>query len=380
MKPNAIQPKRHGSRRMNTLVTACAPAILLAWSTVCANPSTGGDRSPAASTSYNEPAITAGRGSGLRTPQGESFVTVAANPSESEASGPGTKWHPGHYVLYWSAKPGMRFRDVTKHDVFRGAQVVYRWKHLEPRKDQYDFSRIHAHLKTLAAEGKYLVAQIQMDDERSAPRYLNEQGGFYKGRPKLWDAAIENRVKKLVEKLAAEFDSHPYFEAMNLPETSIGNWSRWKDEAKWKREAWIVAYAEIAKHARSHFRRTNVIQYVNWGLKLDWLAEELRASGAGMGGPDNHPRKQIKAYPLYTLHANKMPLAIAVQAPSYQEKYRYTVAELFDYAIENLHVNYVFWARAESHVSFRKHVIPYLKQQKGRINLDCPANIQPCLQ
>ncbi|MGI9334333.1 MAG: hypothetical protein ACR2RL_14380 [Gammaproteobacteria bacterium] len=292
----------------------------------------------------------------------------------------GTKWHPGHYALYWWARKGIPFRDVKKHDVLRGAQVVYKWKSLEPHKDQYDFSQIRSHLNTLQAGGKYLVAQIQMDEERSAPDYVKREGGTYQGRPKLWTPEVRDRVKKLVRKLAAEFDAEPYFEAVNFPETSIGKWSKWKHEPEWKRAGWIEGFAEVSKYARTQFRRTNVIQYVNWGIKLEWLVSELRAAGAGMGGPDNHPRKKIKSYPLFAPNASRMPLAIAVQPPEYKAVYGYTAKELFDHAVDKLRVNYVFWARTESHVSFKNHVLPTLIQEKGRVNVQCPENIRPCLE
>ncbi len=75
-----------------------------------------------------------------------------------------------------------------------------------------------------------------------------------------------------------------------------------------------------------------------------------------MGGPDVMPDNhalQTRVYPFYGQFAGRMPLFGQVEPACYRHLHKsvssstkyWTMPELFRYARDNLHVNYMFWVR-----------------------------------
>jgi len=315
------------------------------------------------------------------------------------------KWNPGHYMLVWRGYTNRHF-DTIAESHFKGAQVRYDWRDLEPQKGVYDFSRIESDLKYLESSGKRLVIQL-MDrrfhsNGRSLPDYLYEDEIYHGGTEpfknkggsvaRLWDQAVLGRYLALLTALGNRFDKEPFFEAFTFEETAIGID---KVNAKgFTHRKYLDALKEMVTVAKEAFPHTNVIMYGNWLSNpkgaLAELAEHCFRTGAGWGGPDIVPDKvpgrteagttPIAGYVFYPQYAGKMPLGAAVQTPSFGGKEgTFTLDELYDTGVNVLKLNYIFWIRVEggrySH-SFTEDILPYIGEKKGHIHTDTPENIR----
>jgi hypothetical protein len=94
------------------------------------------------------------------------------------------------------------------------------------------------------------------------------------------------------------------------------------------------------------------------------------AMGVGLGGPDLMPFRpgQVKgSYPLLQEVANRVSTGIAVQDGNLDEVNPktgkpVTVEELFDYAFNQLRVDYIFWGMQEPYYS--RDILPFLRRSK----------------
>ncbi|MBM4019760.1 MAG: hypothetical protein FJ288_15805 [Planctomycetes bacterium] len=325
---------------------------------------------------------------------------AAAEPSVPAAP----KWNPGHYMLVWGGYTHRHF-DCLAGSALQGAQVRYEWRDLEPRKGEYDFSKIESDLAYLEKLGKRLFMQL-MDRRfhssgRPLPDYLYDDPAYgggaepFQGKggsvARVWDPAVRERMTALLRALGRRFDREPHFEGFAFEESAIAV-DRQKARGFTPR-AYLDGLKELMRAAKEAFPHTTVIEYANWMASppgaLKELAEHCRQVGAGWGGPDvvpdgaagRAPRTRIPAYDLYPLYAGKMPLGTAVQTPSFGGKEgRFTLDELYAMGTQTLKLNYMFWIRVEganySH-SFTRDILPFINARKGAINADRPENLRP---
>ena len=136
---------------------------------------------------------------------------------------------PDIYLFFGLHDNSSNYRyDLTKYpflkdQCIKGAQVLYTWKALEPKKDQYDFSNIQGDLNYLQSIGKQLWIQIQdrsfIRSENPVPDYIltdqvykggatpqNDNGHIGGWIANVWDKNVRKRFQKLMMKLAEEFD------------------------------------------------------------------------------------------------------------------------------------------------------------------------------
>jgi len=333
----------------------------------------------------------------LRAPVASADVCCAA-PSAS-----GKTVH--HYVFFGQDRDKLaKAESFLINQRLEGAQVAYTWRQLEPRKDEYDFSRIREDLALLTARGKKLFIQLQdvsfYEDRINVPDYLlndpvynggadkqwetkdddvNEErpivGGWMARR---WDPAVQQRFHKLLLALGKEFDGR--IEGINFAETSIGvgstgrlfpkgfSFSRYRD-----------ALIENMAALKKAFPKSVTMQYGNfmpgeWRPTSDkgYLGSVYKAAAelkVGVGGPDLLPFRpgHLKGpYPLIREVASKVPVGIAVQDGNYGDKNPKTgqtasIAELLKFATEYLDVDYVFWSTEEPYYS--RDVIPFFTRR-----------------
>jgi hypothetical protein len=284
-----------------------------------------------------------------------------------------------------------------------GAQVSYSWKQLEPAKDEYDFAEIREDLAFLTSKGKKLFIQIQdvtfSESRINVPRYLQRDPVYNGGADKQyqfegddeehatvegwmarrWDPAVQERFGKLLMALGKEFDGR--IEGINFAETAFGVGSTGRLFPKgFSFEIYRDAIITNMKALKRAFPKSVTMQYANF-MPGEWLpgddhgylravynaAKELKV---GVGGPDLMPFRpgQLNhSYPLIRSAAGIVPTGIAVQEGNYGDpnpktKQRATIAELLDYATNNLKIDYIFWCTEEPFYS--KEVIPFLQRVK----------------
>ncbi|WP_234028782.1 hypothetical protein [Pseudoblastomonas halimionae] len=268
-------------------------------------------------------------------------------------------------------------RDLLARDDIGGIQIVYSWRKLEPREGEYDFSAIERDLALADAADKALWVQVQdrffRPQDRLVPDYILTEprydGGLIRqvdnpgeGVPteqgwatKQWNPAVRARFQALLSALAERFDGK--IEGINLPETSVDPIG---GVEAFDCDAYVDAEIANAAHASAAFRRSHVVQYVNfwpceWNDDRGYMTRIFAAAfehGFGIGGPDIVPNKraQVKnSYPFLHRNHERLPIvAMAVQEPTltYRDPATGTAFDpetIAAYARDYLGVDIIFW-------------------------------------
>lgn len=259
-----------------------------------------------------------------------------------------------------------------------GVQALYGWRALEPEKDVYDFSSIKSDLRRVKSKGKKLWVQLQdrtfnisndaVPPYMHTPLYDNgsvhtcdgsncsvvfEADGWMAIQ---WNRHVRTRFQALIGALARELDGDIY--GINLPETSI---AVEVNKANYSDEGYFEGELDNAGFAARVFRRTFVVQYVNF-WPGDWANDTgaftrsfnyYAEHGVGVGGPDLIPHKKTQednAYPFIYNYRNKLPITvIAVQEPDLKANKtdagdKSTKEDFVEYATNNLAIKIIFWA------------------------------------
>ncbi|NME70765.1 hypothetical protein HHU12_22520 [Flammeovirga aprica JL-4] len=278
-----------------------------------------------------------------------------------------------------------------------GAQIMYSWRELEPKKGEYDFSMIHEDYKYLTSYGKKLFIQLQDVSFRASykavPGYLltdefdggcvasNEEEGWVAKR---WNPKVQDRWAKLLVALGKEFDGK--IEGINLQETAAG--SSDEKDTSFTPERYVECIKENMSALKTAFPNSVTMQYANF-MPGEWLPWDdkgyLRAIyqygndiGVGLGGPDLMVHRKGQLNHLITMmHENvyTVPLGIAIQDGNYTGKTgadkdynekkdngknrdNNIVPLLHAFAKDFLKVNYMFWVNQEPY--FTGDVVPCL--------------------
>lgn len=266
-------------------------------------------------------------------------------------------------------------------DQIEGVQVIYSWKSLEPKQDQYNFEKIEKDLQFLNSKGKKLWVQLQdrfFDiKNRSIPDYLlNEavyEGGLAKQKDhpgegkvaghgwvsKQWNAHLRARYQKLIVEIATKFDGRVY--GINLPETAADIDIKKESRAGFDCDRYFHGTLENISFAKSAFKKLHVVQYVNfwpceWENDRKYMSrffENAVEKGIGLGGPDIVPfrKGQMKnSYPFFNKYKEKLSMvAFAVQEPTRtytnpQTGKKFTEKEFLDFGQNFLGTRIIFWS------------------------------------
>ena len=274
---------------------------------------------------------------------------------------------------------------------FKGAQVMYSWRELEPTKGSYNFAPIREDLGYLAAHGKQLWVQLQdatfSSTRVAVPDYLlspEYDGGAIQERSdsgqidgwvaKRWNPRVRHRFALLISALGREFDGK--IAGINLQETAVGV------TEKYDQTFTPVRYVEGIKadmlSLKRAFPHSVTMQYANFmpGEFLPWTDKGYLHSiyvygnsiGVGLGAPDLMPRRKGQLNnPLAMMHEGhySVPLGIAVQDGNYIGETATDkvipnapniVPMLHAFAHGFLKVSYMFWSNQEPY--FTKDVLP----------------------
>ena len=293
-------------------------------------------------------------------------VAVIENPVDDDP--PPTvhrKFNPGHYIAMnkWDDQSDMI--DALRPGV-RGIQKRYLWSDLETSINTYDFSAIESDLELLASQGSRLVVFLHdksFNGVIPTPPYLreltleNRAGGY---TVKRWEPYVVERFTLLIDARGAQLDDHPAFEGIAIQESALGLEQDILDSNGYTPELYRDALIETITAARASLPRSQVFWYMNFlPNRNGYLADIANAAanvGVAMGGPDVKPDDQglqRHAYPLYPDFRGKLTLFNSMQYNSYRHEHAdksyptkyWTMSELFDYAVSELYVQYLFWNR-----------------------------------
>ncbi|AJC23519.1 hypothetical protein RO07_20830 [Pandoraea pulmonicola] len=277
--------------------------------------------------------------------------------------------------IYTSAGDFDSVKELLNRPDIVGAQVVYPWQMLEKSRGVYDFSSIERDLAYAQALHKQLFVQIQdrffTPDAKHIPVYLQQDliygGGLIKQGDasgatgwvaKQWNPSLRERYQALLRALADRFDGR--IRGINLPETAIDVEDR-KDHEDFTCDGYFQAELDNMRYARTVFKRSSVVQYVNfWPCEWDDSRHYMARTFAfavthhiGLGGPDvlpYMPGQMHNAYPFFHSYKGRLVLtAMAVQEPdlNYRDPRtgrRVDRAGQSDFAVHYLGADIIFWA------------------------------------
>ncbi len=296
-----------------------------------------------------------------------------------------------HFVYFARDRRAIRRHVLLDTDRFEGAQIMYSWADLEPRKGVYDFSDIKKDIAYLDHHGKALFIQLQdasfWRSNIPVPKYLRSDdfdGGATEqfhdnGQPegwvaKRWSPAVQARFQELLVALGQEFDGK--IAGINLQETAIGVSP--DTDPSFSAELYFEGVKANMQALALAFPNTTKLQYANFmpGEWLPWEDEGYlsgvyqhgEAIGVGLGTPDLlMERKPQLNHPLAMMHEGdfSVPLGIAIQDGNYVGKTNSNevqgnrvslVPKLHAFAHDFLRVDYMFWVNQEPY--FKEDVLP----------------------
>lgn len=287
---------------------------------------------------------------------------------------------PPANFLYTGSDELADISKILERGDIEGVQIVYNWKGLETGKNQYDFSQIEKDLQFLNLLNKKLFIQIQdrffLPDAKNVPRYLMEDPVYGGGIAPQYDNPGENipvgsgwvaqqwnqqvrlRFQKLLGALGKQFDGRVY--GVNLPETAVDLDIK-RDKTGFGCDKYFNAELENLKAAKSAFKKSYVVQYVNfwpceWGNDRNYMGrifEFAVKNNIGLGGPDIVPDKKAQmknSYPFFNRYKDKLCLiAMAVQEPTLtytnpKTAKPFTREEFQEFAMNYLGAKIIFWS------------------------------------
>lgn len=309
-----------------------------------------------------------------------------------------------HFVYFSKDRGSIRNHPLLNVPQFKGAQIMYSWKDLEPEKGQYTFSIIEEDIAYLKQYGKKLFIQLQdatfNPKYKAVPSYLltneydggatlqfNEEGSPDGWVAKRWNKKVRERFALLLQTLGKEFDQK--IEGINLQETAIGVSK--KTDPTFSEQKYIFGLKENMFALKKAFPSSTTMMYANFvpGEWLPWndkgylkdLYKYGQEIGVGLGGPDLMVTRKAQLNNALTLmHEGQytVPIGIAIQDGNYIGKTgadldynesedagdnsrQNIVALLHAFAEDFLRVSYMFWVNQEPY--FTEDVVPCLVPQ-----------------
>ena len=276
------------------------------------------------------------------------------------------KYHPGHYTLIVNGVGAQKIMATALQPGTVGFVRRYTWRSVEPTQGVYDFSVIKSDLAWAVAHRTQLIVVIlykTADATKAGPAYLdafeyrNNVGGYTLA---LWAPQVITGYNALIKALGAQVDSNSHFEGLGDQESAASLNSVTIKSTGYTPERYRDALINILSAATVSLPTSRVFWFMNF-LKgkqsyIGTIAAAVAPLGVVMGGPDDLPDNQsleTQAYPYYTQFAGKMPLFIQVEDSNYAAPHMtsgyttpdWTMLELYNFALNKLHVNYMFWMR-----------------------------------
>ncbi|TYA78393.1 beta-galactosidase [Seonamhaeicola marinus] len=302
-----------------------------------------------------------------------------------------------HFVYFSKDRHRIKGHAFLAHNAFKGAQVMYAWKQLEPQKGKYDFSVIEEDLNYLKKYGKKLFIQLQdasfnvkynpVPEYLTTNAYANGALLHYEHKTpegwvaKRWNTKVQERFALLLQALGKRFDGE--IEGINLQETAISiNTSKAPDFSE---KAYVEGLKANMLALKTAFPKSTTMLYANF-MPGEWLPWDDKgylksiyaygeAIGVGLGAPDlMFTRKGQLNHALAQMHEGDFstPLGIAIQDGNYIGKTgadldynehidkgtsrQSIVPMLYAFASDFLKVDYMFWVNQKPY--FEEDVLP----------------------
>lgn len=279
------------------------------------------------------------------------------------------KFNPGHYVALNSGEI-IEIKYLNDPAII-GVNKRYKWKHLEPKKGVYNFSKIVSDLEYLKTIDKQLIVFIidkSFSRYGALPNYLSEyeimtpekEHGVLR-----WEPELVERFIALGEAIGKQFDNNPNFEGVAVQESALGLSDDILDDNGYTPEQYRDALTSILVGLQNEMPHSNVFWYSNFMYKnnghLRQVADAIAKEFIFMDGPDILPYRRwisSQSYPMYEEYKNKITLFCSAQDDSYMHHENdirqgenanipdtgfMSMEDIFLFARDSLHVKYLFW-------------------------------------
>ncbi len=294
-----------------------------------------------------------------------------------------------HFVYFARDRELIKDHPFLSHSMFKGAQLMYAWRELEPEEGKYDFSVLeqdYAYLKKFNKKLFVTLQDVTFSSKRKAvPDYIlspvydggaveqynndGSRGGWVAQR---WNKKVRERFALLIQAMGKTFDGK--IEGINLQETAIE-----VKDSSFSESGYVTGIKENMLALKQAFPRSITMIYANF-MPGEWLPGNdkgyLRSIyqygeqiGVGLGGPDLMvKRKGQLNHTIAMMHESRytVPLGIAVEDGNYigetgdatedkTKTHENIVPMLHAFAKDFLKVNYMFWANQEPY--FKEDVL-----------------------
>jgi hypothetical protein len=311
------------------------------------------------------------------------------------------KDHLPKLFLFLGGSEASDHKNELGNSCVSGAQIIYSWRQLEPKKGIYDFSKIENDLGLLNKMHKKLFIQLQ---DRSfsptiynVPDYIREEEAYHggvamqydfpgEGKPittgwvaRVWDPAVRERYHLLIRKLAGQFDGRIY--GINLPETAV-DFDPNKPPIDFTFDNYFYAELKNINALHNAFHKSLVIQYVNffpgeWSNDRQYMSRLFSYATThkiGLGGPDVVPYRLAhmkNSYPFFHNLKGKLLTGMAIQEPDYSYKNPetgdyYKFSDFYHFMRDYLGAKILFWNVQEPF--FSNQLVPNLNSEYFECN------------
>ncbi len=350
---------------------------------------------------------------------------LSIQQSIAQVTGPGVKWHPGHYyeLVGQVSKSDSWYlnnvyNELQQTTALKGVVIRFRWGELETSTPNvYDFSAIADRLSELSILKKRLIVLIETKsntpdvEDTLVPSYAKTaiyEGAIYPYDvsdtnsgygTKLWNANVRWRLTRLVRELGKRFNSDPYFEGIGFSESATGKPATPLTTAQV--EGFYTNLQTLNKELKNSFPNTLTFQYLNYPRNiLSSFIDIFKQKGIALGNPDvflddpglSFPGTKYSPPGVYTYYpklTGTIPLVVQVENANYLNTRhdntgpQPTVEELFTFAKDTLNVNYLFWTRTPEFYPKVLELLNFNSQKNstaGGLRSVCPTTYSSCLQ
>jgi hypothetical protein len=316
----------------------------------------------------------------------------------------GTKWHPGHYVMFGvedsRAQILRSIDEIGGESAIKGVQVRIRWSDLETSKGVYDFSSIDTYLARLTAQPTRKQLVVRVIDRKFnttsrsgiVPDYLlasSYGGGLVRTKTgyaaRLWQGAVMDRLIALHQAIGRRYDDDGRFEGVATEETTLSLAEPFP--SGYSHAALAQQYVRLVRAVRPTMPTSNLFVYTNWigsASLMDDLMQALVGSRSSAGGSNIFPGQKTLGQRIWTGEYGadyRWSLALSSSVES-GELRDYTPKQINDWAFSALRLHYIFWVRntwaGDASRRWETGILPFLKT-KPPIRTRCPDSYGSCI-
>ena len=160
-----------------------------------------------------------------------------------------------------------------------------------------------------------------------------------------------------MQAMGKQFDSNPYFEGVATAESAPSLDKTLLTANGYTPENYRDALITALQATAEALPTSRVFWTMNFfPMRQDYIAQVANAVapyGVAIGGPDilpDSPSIKRRAYPFYGQFQGRVPLFCSVMADSYRHLHKsksstkyWTMEELYEFARDELHLNYMSW-------------------------------------